>query len=761
MIRYNILDDHYEKENMENKLEQNIKFKNPETNVDITFSITKNINYIYGSNGSGKTTLSRQIANMSNNSHVFNSDFISKNIYITSSLGAKIDSQNKDNFTKLFISEESVCQIKDIEHLKTNQQAVQVFQSRSFDVFKNIKPSSNDFVNDYMNKVIKELIIKDTYEFYDEVEEDLKNIHISNILTTSIDSDSTWDEKKAQFDEGTILNNLTEKIAKTKTLNDIFNENVYLIRLNERIQNYNDSIQKVEDMEKIFNKVKREKIETYHNWVKDGLDLHENQEDCLFCEKKNILQNKEKWKKIINERVLKDKNELIKLINTDINEIKNIILSDENMYSTIIPKTFQTALKIKIGLEELISKIKNNELLTKFIIEIEMDHILKDRESLFKELVNFQLNKKLEFYISPFFYLNNINLKIEEKNKELNNTLGTITEQTIKQINKYGNLFGLSKDVNLAIDKRGKNSKISLSIKNPKNDISTLSEGQKHKLALSVFFAKIEASKIKADYIVLDDPMLSLDVNSYHALKKIIIEELSEKCIKLLVLTHNFNFLVFMLSNVFDSEKNQKCIDLFELNRVGCSLILMKNFYLDDVRLFQSTFSECKNIDDISLWYWMILKIMRIILDLKLRFKGIDSWANPGKEIKILFKGENLVKVQDINKKITAVCKSKNSKIEDIFMAVDKLNCFCEITGFDPIINCGDLEKIKDLFKNITELKVKQNPTAKNLLFKILKSGHIIMFAGKSSDSEKAYIMHTRYQITNSLTSFSTQKDID
>jgi predicted ATP-binding protein involved in virulence len=77
------------------------KFKNLETKVDINIPLDKSITYIYGGNGMGKTTLSREFALNIPKSKVFNIDFINKNVYIIDSDGAKSNSTNKENFSKL------------------------------------------------------------------------------------------------------------------------------------------------------------------------------------------------------------------------------------------------------------------------------------------------------------------------------------------------------------------------------------------------------------------------------------------------------------------------------------------------------------------------------------------------------------------------------------------------------------------------------------------------------------------------------------
>ena len=80
-------------------------FRNLDSKKDIAIPVEKNIVYIYGGNGTGKTTFSKQFYEKVENTKVFNDDFINRNVYIVDTDGAKTDSTNQDNFSKLFVSE--------------------------------------------------------------------------------------------------------------------------------------------------------------------------------------------------------------------------------------------------------------------------------------------------------------------------------------------------------------------------------------------------------------------------------------------------------------------------------------------------------------------------------------------------------------------------------------------------------------------------------------------------------------------------------
>lgn len=509
-----------------------IVFKNNDSEKNIKLTLKKETNFIYGANGSGKTTFSRHIKKNYKNSLVFNLDFINENIYVTSATGAKTDSNNKDNLTELFISEETVGEKKEIERLKRNLKFSRDKSESLKKTFSDLGKASNIVIYFDDIAIINQLEIENNAAFDIDIDEDFKNIKILNKLKTSIIDEEDWEEKANQYKSDKILENIFNKISSNKVLNDIFNDQNFVENINNSIEKYNNSIESIKIIDMEFSKLPANKKINYQTWINNGLELHTHVSDCLFCDNNNIQEKKENWEKILSENSVQEKNIFLKYIVEIMDTIERIILTDKELYKNLIPQTLKTMISIYSFLQIAKNKIIENEALIKLDISIKMDHTLKDKKEAFIDLVNFKLNQDLNKYIQPLIYLNSISSKIKEKELELELNIEKVKNETIDEINGMAKLLGLSKEINLSIDRKGSIPKISLSLKNKKNNIQTLSEGQKHKLGLAVFFAKVKKEKHPIDFIVLDDPMLSLDVNSYHGLKSIIIGGLLNWCIK-------------------------------------------------------------------------------------------------------------------------------------------------------------------------------------------------------------------------------------
>lgn len=82
-----------------------VSFENPDTGKKLSIELEVEITLIYGGNGTGKTTLSRAFGS---DYAVFNSDFVNKNVYIVNSDGATTNSDNKENFSQLFLGTDAV-----------------------------------------------------------------------------------------------------------------------------------------------------------------------------------------------------------------------------------------------------------------------------------------------------------------------------------------------------------------------------------------------------------------------------------------------------------------------------------------------------------------------------------------------------------------------------------------------------------------------------------------------------------------------------
>ena len=113
---------------------------------------------------------------------------------------------------------------------------------------------------------------------------------------------------------------------------------------------------------------------------------------------------------------------------------------------------------------------------------------------------------------------------MEDKYNELINDGKNENEAVGTVISEFGNLeelskeLGLEKEITVDIDRLGGKVKYSLNVVN--NNLSKLSDGQKHKLALAIFLNSIKDEDLKDKIVVFDDPVVSLDELGYHFFKQ-------------------------------------------------------------------------------------------------------------------------------------------------------------------------------------------------------------------------------------------------
>ena len=333
------------------------------------------------------------------------------------------------------------------------------------------------------------------------------------------------------------------------------------------------------------------------------------------------------------------------------------------------------------------------------------------------------------------------------------------SKDTNDLIAKISKKLGLEKDLKIFHETRkGSTPKMSIGPADKKIKIGMFSEGQIHRLALAIFFADILSKDKTYDFLVLDDPMISLNVVAYHKLKSFIIYDLQNKYEKSIILTHNISFLLIMLSNLFREIDKREETCLIELKPNNHYILPMETIAKDDIILFKHAIDDSNDMNDVSLWYWMIEKIARYFLDIKLSLMGIVSFSDVKVDLSRVFEDDNLDQIKDIHKQIVNVSKDTKAKVYEIVLALEKLNTFCIKLGFPKIITESTLNNFRSKFDR--EMVVIQNPIAKNLEFSILKEGHKIVFnLNRDNAFLKDYIMHPRHQVTESLVAFEAQLD--
>lgn len=591
-----------------------IKYTNLNSNKELQFELADWLTIIYGKNGTGKTTISR--SKDFDKKFVFNQDFISKNVYSIKEDGAIQSKDNKENFSSLWLSEEIVSLRKNIDNINILlSQIVKEKEKLNNRIYNDFE---NNFVHDEnLNKHFKKYINKNIKVNVDELK--LENInneynayhHITNI-NTNIQSDEELKENSIKVKNDILLNKFFNDIEKSKILNELIfsNNNKYVENINKKIENITNEKQNLENLESFS---KNKKIsESLLQEIKLWLNKNKNETKCFFCEN-DISNIKQKWINYFNNDILKRKNEIIELINKEYNSIK-IIINQKKEYKIIDKKLFIEIEKIYKSLEEKISKILDNNFTILNFKSLNINKQTLDKKIIMDNIKNYIIKKhikEIEFYNSYFTFVEKYK---KNKEKNLDKKMTNYGEKIKNNINYYISKFNLEKTITIKIDNRSNLKKFSYEI-NGKVNLKELSESEKHKIALAIFFYSIldKTTDESTDIVVIDDPVVTLDLESYLCFRNFLSKEViaKRKKMKFLLLTHDFNYLYAQISNLI--EKNYENIKIYKISNEKIKEYPKSYFNLDDISLFKVCLLNLKSRGELFELAKFSIRIFRII----------------------------------------------------------------------------------------------------------------------------------------------------
>lgn len=717
-----------------------IEFKNFDTGKKIKLSSDKSLIMVYGKNGSGKTTLSRQ--KLFDKRFVFNEDFIFSNVYNISEDGASQTVKTKENFSGLWLGEGIVKIRKEI----TNILAI---EKRLKDEYQQEQNKLNDFFMKHQIPIVlqnklSELDDKDFKIDINKMAEQRTSYISTHNFKSNVDSKEKFIEKLTYLKKNDVYNMLITKIKNSNLLAEIIlkEEHEYLKTINLRLDELNKNYKLILEIEEAYRK---DKISNeISEKIKDWYLLHEKRDSCLFCGNTNILPAIEKWKKIFSNQFIKVKSSILTSLKSDI-EYSEKIISEKSFVE--VDKDVVICIKKTVDyLKEKIEEIANNKFSQlEFNFDLPKKDIL-ERNELIENLVNYTLEQKKDIL---GFYFNGIKSILILKKAKLELADKLMDEKGIIIANKINDKFkdfGLNKSIEISVDKRSTPHKFTYSLKNHQN-VNELSDGQKHKLALAIFMNYLEEQDLKDKIIVIDDPVVSLDITSYILFKQYLISKLiqrfDEKTTKLIILTHDISYLYIQVSNIFENESMKAITGIFKLNENQIDSIPLDYIKTDDITLFRDALDHLSNLKELIILNSIINKIFRIELDLRLRFFGISLTNTIGIE-ELLLPDEKKSKLREAHRHIVKTSRRNNPSYEEILESFKFLKESSEILGFSDFITENHILKIKEIIDEGIEGNVSYE------LFHVISSVQKFL---KSSDNEemKKYVAHTRNSYTRNL----------
>lgn len=718
----------------------NVTFKNFDTGNDITLESDKSLIVIYGKNGSGKTTLSR--CNYFDKKFVFNDDFIYSNVYTISDSGASQTTVTKENFSGLWLGEDIVNVRKEISRLVTLEKQIKdEYQSeynKLLNFFSNYQIPVN--LQHNINFTVDKTFVLDVPNY----EQQKLNYNVEHIYYTDIDSKEKFEEQLVYYKKNDVYNMLISKIKNNKLLSElIFSENnEYVNLLNEVIKKLIEQKDLIIEIEKIF---EEDNITLdLKNKIREWYNIHKDKNKCLFCGNSNIDDALTKWKKVFLNEHYECKHYIINQLKNDLDYCETIV--SEKSYASVDKDIVEVIINLISYLKDMINNIEKN---TFEYFEFKIKCIKKDivdRNDLINNLVNFVFNKrknKIGFLFNAQIYVNKLKKEkliyadqlMDEKGMEI---AGNINDKFKK--------FGLNKNINISVDKHSTPHKFTFSINNHRN-INELSDGQKHKLALAIFMNYLEDQDLSYKTIVIDDPVVSLDISSYILFKKYLINDLIKNHFKdntkLILLTHDITYLYIQLSNIFDDPEMRSLTQIFKLNGEHVENIPISFIKTDDITLFKDLVINMTNLTELRILNSIINKIFRIEIDLKLRFSGLSITNDIGID-KLQLDEEKKEKMKHYSKHILTTSRRNHPSDLDIQQSLEYLKCASEILGFNEFITDDDMQKIDKIIRQKIDGEIRYD------LFRVVES--VQKFLKSNNDQDfKNYVEHTRNSYTRNI----------
>jgi wobble nucleotide-excising tRNase len=555
----------------------------------------KKYNFFYGWNYSGKTTLSRILRCFEKKQ--LHNDYQNAAFSLELEENQNLTEKNIDNDYPIRVFNEDFIEDNfDWNNENAEIDPVLILGEESKELDKQLKQKQKE-----KEKIEKQKNDKENER--SQKERDLQNklttkaSEIRNIL--SITNPREFDKNALEQKIDQIKDNISEKILPDDELNKLRNfissQKLDLINLSSTSIDLKLD-QFVIDIKTILNsKVSAQKIIEKLNqnmrlsqWVKEGIDLHKDENTCQFCGNPLTKERLEE----LNKHFSKEFDMLMDTINKKENELKNHI---DYISKFPFPDKAKLYNEFQHNYENLLERF--SEIKTKYIDTIESlkEELLRKKEKPFESIAFDQsITTDIENEINNIFvkiksiinqhngkvnslddekeiakekiklhycakFINDENYFVEmtsikqlkEEILKLQNQINNITIETKDIENKISALAIGADRINDYLNKFFGDDRLKIEqtpngkYKLYRNDkiAKNLSTGERNIISLMYFFAKLEETNFDLGnaIIFIDDPVSSLDANHMHRFYSFLNEKI-KNIGQLFITTHNFDF---------------------------------------------------------------------------------------------------------------------------------------------------------------------------------------------------------------------------
>lgn len=696
------------------------------------------INLFFGWNYAGKTTLSRIFSSYERNENQYKGSHFSIKVD-----GQDIDDDNFDKITNIHVFNTDFIQ----RNIKWN--------SSELESFAIIGEESNELKNkiDELEKQLneKESLLKVTEDIINETNKQKEKFEtdLARTIKTSLRMPN-YNKTKLLGDILEITDTINDLVLSDdrvqKDMKIINNDDVKekISPLSIKIRNLNEDYQTIYKLcEKTISSERIQELiddEKLSKWVQDGLPLNEGSSHCRFCG--SLLD-----RSIIDRYHNHFSNEY-KILLTDITNERNALCRID--YPALVKEQFYPELRSDFiqcekNIRKVIDDYNNN-------IDVLMGMLDKKIENIFDSVICEPFNYVID--TSPIDEYNSV----IARNSETTDTFKKSKDEALSRLMKHiianaiansdygawkesiaGNQ-GIIENLRSEIkDIKNKIYDLKIKISNEdkaadcinsiledyfnKNDIilvhenerfylyrqgeraEKLSEGEQTAIAFSYFLARLRESDITDQIIFIDDPISSLDSNHLFLTYSIIIDLFykneSLSCKQLFISTHNYEFFRFLFEAFKKQDRSSYLIKRINNGNHSSTLENLPKIFSDYDSEYTYLFSRMidfnnnpnNNFDQL----YDIPNIVRKILDAYCQFRFQNKFIRSGNR---LFSNLN-----DFQRVYKFVNHKSHTRIDGLMILPDLSECKDVICIVISTIKKNDREHYDCVLEKINKYK--------------------------------------------------------